>query len=82
MASIAIPLRRLAYWDVTAGRWVVEPGEYRFGIGRSSRDLPIKLTVTVIGNRLEYSSPEESACNLWPGTQSFTGQFAGGEQDA
>jgi beta-glucosidase len=46
-ADIPVPPRRLAYWDTAAGRWTVEPGEYRLGIGRSSRDLPMAVTVTV-----------------------------------
>jgi beta-glucosidase len=46
-ADIPVPLRRLAYWDTAAGSWTVEPGEYRLSIGRSSRDLPIAVTVTV-----------------------------------
>ena len=46
-ADIAIPLRRLAHWDTAVGAWAVEPGEYRLGIGRSSRDLPMTVTVTI-----------------------------------
>ena len=48
-ADIPIPLRRLAHWDTGAGSWTVEPGDYRLGIGRSSRDLPIAVTVTISG---------------------------------
>jgi beta-glucosidase len=46
-ADIAIPLRCLAHWDTTNGRWVTEPGEYQFGIGRSSRDLTLSATITI-----------------------------------
>jgi beta-glucosidase len=46
-ADIPVPLRRLAYWDTASGSWTVEPGEYRLGIGRSSRDLPMVVTVTL-----------------------------------
>ena len=48
-ADIPIPLRRLAHWDTGAGSWTVEPGDYRLSIGRSSRDLPIAVTVTISG---------------------------------
>ena len=46
-ADIAIPLRRLAHWDTVTGGWEVEAGEFQLGIGRSSRDLPLSVTVTV-----------------------------------
>jgi beta-glucosidase len=46
-ADIPIPLRCLAYWDTATRRWTVEPGEYRLSIGRSSRDLPMAVTVFV-----------------------------------
>jgi hypothetical protein len=36
-----------AHWDTVTGGWEVEPGEFRLGIGRSSRDLPLSVTVTV-----------------------------------
>ena len=46
-ADIPIPLPRLAHWDITARGWTVEPGDYRLSIGRSSRDLPVAVTVTI-----------------------------------
>ncbi|CAJ2504600.1 Uu.00g119940.m01.CDS01 [Anthostomella pinea] len=37
--------RDLSYWDVTAQNWrMVVEGEYVFGVGRSSRDLPVSAT--------------------------------------
>jgi beta-glucosidase len=47
VADIALPLRRLAYWETASGSWVIEPGDYQLAIGRSSRDLPITLTISV-----------------------------------
>ena len=46
-ADIAIPLRRVAHWDTVTGGWQIEPGEFQLGIGRSSRGLPLPVTVTV-----------------------------------
>jgi beta-glucosidase len=46
-ADVAIPLRRLAHWDTATGGWEVEPGEFQLGVGRSSRDLPLSVTVTI-----------------------------------
>jgi beta-glucosidase len=46
-AEITIPIRCLAHWDTVTGSWAVEPGEFQLWIGRSSRDLPLTVTVTV-----------------------------------
>ncbi|MGH3296606.1 MAG: beta-glucosidase family protein [Trebonia sp.] len=46
-ADIPVPLRRLAHWDTATGSWAIEPGEYWLSVGRSSRDLPIRVAVTV-----------------------------------
>ncbi len=37
----------LAYWDVAAGGWTVEPTTYGVRVGGSSRDLPLEATFTV-----------------------------------
>ncbi|KAK6821233.1 glycosyl hydrolase family 3 N terminal domain-containing protein [Apiospora arundinis] len=37
--------RDLSYWDVGAQNWaMVDRGSYTFHVGRSSRDLPVKIT--------------------------------------
>ncbi|HEY5645502.1 MAG TPA: glycoside hydrolase family 3 C-terminal domain-containing protein [Pseudomonadales bacterium] len=36
-----------AFFDVVAGRWVVEAGEFLIGVGASSRDIRLMQTVTV-----------------------------------
>jgi beta-glucosidase len=46
-ADIAVPLRCFAYWDTADGAWVIEPGTYQLGIGRSSRDLALPVTITI-----------------------------------
>ena len=46
-ADIPIPLPRLAHWDITERSWTIEPGDYLLSIGRSSRDLPMAVTVTI-----------------------------------
>ena len=37
----------LAYWDVGAGAWVVEPITYEVHVGPSSRDLPLQGAFTI-----------------------------------
>lgn len=48
--EIAVGRDTLAFWDVTRGQWVVEPGEYTISVGASSRDLRLHATVTVDGD--------------------------------
>ena len=62
-AEIAIPLRRLAHWDTTAGAWTVEPGEYQLHVGRSSLDLSLTVAVTISpGSDVTYGDPGDSGC--------------------
>jgi len=37
----------LAYWNVTAGAWTIEPIAYDVHVGSSSADLPLSGTFTV-----------------------------------
>jgi beta-glucosidase len=50
-ADISIPLRVLAHWDTAACGWAIEPGDYLLSVGRSSRDLPLGVTLTSPGIR-------------------------------
>ncbi|MEN2486701.1 glycoside hydrolase family 3 C-terminal domain-containing protein [Flavobacterium sp. B11] len=45
--TIKVPVKELAYYDVTAKKWTVEPGKYILNIGNSSRDLKFKIDVTI-----------------------------------
>jgi hypothetical protein len=40
-----VPHRCLAHWDTAAGTWAIEPGDFHLYIGRSSRDVPLSVTV-------------------------------------
>jgi beta-glucosidase len=44
---IEVSARDLAYWDSSAGGWVVEPAEYVLHVGTSSRHLPLAMTVAI-----------------------------------
>jgi beta-glucosidase len=48
VVTLDIPVSDLAYYDVKAGKWVVEPGKYKLLAGTSSRD--IKETADIIVN--------------------------------
>ena len=47
IVAIQLPVKELAYYDVTTKSWVVEPGTYDIQLGNSSRDIKGKLSITV-----------------------------------
>ncbi|MCQ2437310.1 MAG: glycoside hydrolase family 3 C-terminal domain-containing protein [Clostridia bacterium] len=53
--TVTIPVERRAYshYDVKAGRWVVDGGEYELSVGASSRDLRGSVKVAVAGDKVE-----------------------------
>jgi beta-glucosidase len=48
--EIRVPRDELGYWDVRAGRRLVEAGQYAVSVGASSRDLRLHAEVTVDGD--------------------------------
>lgn len=48
--TFRLPVQTLASYDPAFHSWEVEPGEYRFYIGQSSRELQEPVSVTVIGH--------------------------------
>lgn len=63
LADIVVPRRCLAHWDTAAGTWAIEPGDFQLHIGRSSRDAPLSVTVTISsGTDLPGGTPGGSAC--------------------
>ena len=47
-ASLTLSADDLAYWDTTEGRFVVENGTVEIRVGRSSADIQLRSTVTVV----------------------------------
>ena len=45
--TIKVPVKELAYYDVTTKKWAVESGTYTFKLGSSSRDIKGEVSVTV-----------------------------------
>ncbi|XVS60974.1 glycoside hydrolase family 3 protein [Actinosynnema sp. CA-299493] len=45
--GIAVPARALSVWDASADRWVLPPGLHTLSAGTSSRDLPVRRTITL-----------------------------------
>src|SRR5262249_61122498 len=45
--AFEVPAASLAYWDVGAATWTIEPTSYVVRVGGSSRDLPLEATFSV-----------------------------------
>lgn len=45
--TIQIPVKELAYYNVSAKKWTVEPGKYTLKIGNSSRDIKTEIAITI-----------------------------------
>ncbi|GAA3216800.1 hypothetical protein GCM10020256_19330 [Streptomyces thermocoprophilus] len=48
-AEFEVPLAALRFWDVTRGRWRLEPGPYELLAGASSEDVRLRATVGLDG---------------------------------
>jgi beta-glucosidase len=46
-AAITVPARAFQHWDVEAGAWSTEPGEFHLEVGSSSEDLSLRVPVEV-----------------------------------
>ncbi|MEO7976113.1 glycoside hydrolase family 3 C-terminal domain-containing protein [Flavobacterium sp.] len=45
--TIKVPVKELAYYDVAAKKWTVEPGKYTLKVGSSSRDIKKEIGITI-----------------------------------
>jgi beta-glucosidase len=45
--TIKVPVKELAYYDVAAKKWTVEPGKYTIKLGTSSRDIKKEINFTI-----------------------------------
>lgn len=45
--TIQVPVKELAYYNVDTKKWTVEPGNYTFKLGSSSRDIKREVVVTI-----------------------------------
>lgn len=46
-ATIQLPVKELAYYDVASKKWVVEAGKYTLKVGNSSRDIKKEIAITI-----------------------------------
>ncbi|KJF43941.1 beta-glucosidase [Draconibacterium sediminis] len=47
LVTLEVPVSSFAYYNESKSSWIVEPGNYTFLLGNSSRDIKGKLTVNV-----------------------------------
>lgn len=47
-ASMKLNIADLAYFNEKAGKWVIEPGDYKVSVGSSSKDIRLVTTIHVI----------------------------------
>ncbi|MDN3595105.1 glycoside hydrolase family 3 C-terminal domain-containing protein [Zunongwangia endophytica] len=45
--NLQLPVKELAYYDVSSKDWVVEPGTYKLKLGNSSRNILGELEITI-----------------------------------
>ncbi|GAA0240217.1 glycoside hydrolase family 3 C-terminal domain-containing protein [Cryptosporangium japonicum] len=66
-APVALTLdrRAFAFWNVAAGDWVVEGGEFGIRVGASSRDLRAEATVELKGDAITPPVTLESSVDAW-----------------
>ena len=54
-----------AYWSIVAHDWVVESGRFEIAVGRSSRDLPLRTEVAIVGSDLRVPITADSTLEEW-----------------
>ena len=45
--TIQVPVKELAYYNVETKKWTVEPGNYTFKLGSSSRDIKNEIQISI-----------------------------------
>lgn len=59
--ELVVRAEDLAYWDTRVGRFVVEPGVYRFEAGASSRDIRTSAAIQLAGEQILLPLSEASS---------------------
>ncbi len=63
--SVALDLRSFAYWSVRTSAWAVEAGEFEIAAGTSSRDLPLRRTITLEAPPVAPPLTADSTLHEW-----------------
>jgi beta-glucosidase len=63
--TIELDERSFAFWSTVHERWTVEAGEFDVAVGTSSRDLPLRATVTLDAPSLAAPLDRMSTLHEW-----------------
>lgn len=63
--TIELDQRAFSFWSVLNRRWAVEGGDFVVAVGSSSRDLPLRRTVTVDAPSLARPLTRDSTLHEW-----------------
>ncbi|GAA0303902.1 glycoside hydrolase family 3 C-terminal domain-containing protein [Kineococcus aurantiacus] len=62
---VTLDERAFSFWHSTAGRWVVEGGEFGIRVGASSRDIRLATTVELPGDGVHVPLAADSELGTW-----------------
>lgn len=88
IVSFEIPVEDLRYYDVIAGKMLLEPGEYQVQAAASSQDIRLRQSITLEGTRrgarngLIWNAADHYDCSegavMWEGHQEYSCVASGG----
>ncbi|WP_432562675.1 glycoside hydrolase family 3 C-terminal domain-containing protein [Kineococcus sp. SYSU DK003] len=62
---VTLDERAFSFWHTTAGRWVVEGGEFGVRVGASSRDIRLATTIELPGDGVVTPLAQDSEAEEW-----------------
>jgi beta-glucosidase len=63
--ELSLDERSFAFWSILHHRWAVEAGDFEIAVGSSSRDLPLRRTVTIDAPSLALPLSLDSTLHEW-----------------
>ena len=63
--TLTLDERSFAFWSIVHSRWAVEAGEFELAVGTSSRDLPLRATITLDAPSLAAPLGRMSTLHEW-----------------
>jgi beta-glucosidase len=63
--EIDLPRRAFAYWDITVGRWVVAPGDYRIEVCADANTVLRSAALTLKGERIAAELTMDTPVGVW-----------------
>jgi beta-glucosidase len=63
--TIELDQRAFAFWSTAHRRWAVEAGDFEIAVGSSSRNLPLRKSITVQAPSLAQPLTRDSTLQEW-----------------